>query len=424
MGFPGVPGVFQDGIDRVLESGSPSASVVENRFCPSLNFENKENLMSARTIGVPKEIKQQEQRVSVVPSGAFLLVKSGHSVLVEKGAGLGSGISDEEYIAAGCEIVEGADEVWARAEIIVKVKEPLESEYRYLRPDLIVFTYFHFAASRGLTDVCLESGVAAVAYETIEDSKGALPLLTPMSEVAGRMSVLAGATVLQRQNGGRGVLLPGVPGVEPGRVVVLGGGVVGANAARMAAGLGARVKIFDIDLDRLRYLDDTMPANVNTCYSTPYSIREAVQQSDLVIGAVLVAGDRAPVLVPKEWLSEMPEGSVIVDVAVDQGGCVETCKPTTHADPTYVVDGVVHYCVANMPGAVSRTSTFALTNATFPFLMELANDGLGSFVRRNPLQAQGLNIFSGKVFHRGVSKAFELPLHPIDDLPAIGGPVR
>ena len=380
--------------------------------------------MSSRTIGVPKEIKQQEQRVSVVPSGAFLLVKAGHKVLVEKGAGLGSGIQDQEYIDARCEMVAEASEVWSRSEIVVKVKEPLASEYGYLRPDLIVFTYFHFAASRELTDACLESGVAAIAYETIEDSRGALPLLTPMSEVAGRMSVLAGATVLQRQNGGRGVLMPGVPGVEPGRVVVLGGGVVGSNAAKMAAGLGARVKIFDIDLDRLRYLDDTMPANVNTCFSTPFSIREAVQQADLVVGAVLVAGDRAPVLVPKEWLAEMPEGSVIVDVAVDQGGCVETCRATTHAEPTYVVDGVVHYCVANMPGAVSRTSTFALTNATQPYLVDLANIGLEAFVKRDPLRAQGLNVCGGKVFHRGVSKAFELPLHPIDDLPAIGGPVR
>jgi len=275
-----------------------------------------------------------------------------------------------------------------------------------------------------LTDACLSSGVAAVAYETIEGAGGSLPLLTPMSEVAGRMSVLAGARNLQCQNGGRGVLLPGVPGVEPGRVVVLGGGVVGANAARMAAGLGARVKIFDIDLERLRYLDDTMPANVNTCFSTPFSVREAVKDADLVIGAVLVAGDRAPVLVPREWLREMPNGSVIVDVAVDQGGCVETCKPTTHADPTFVIDGVVHYCVANMPGAVSRTSTFALTNATQPYLMKLAADGLESFVRRDTLRAQGLNIAGGKVFHRGVSAAFQLPLHPIDDLPAIGGHVK
>lgn len=380
--------------------------------------------MRTSTIGVPKEIKEQEQRVSVVPSGAFLLTKAGHTVLVEKGAGLGSGITDEEYIGAGCQLVDEAAEVWARAEIVVKVKEPLPSEYQFLRSDLVVFTYFHFAASKTLTDACLDSGVAAVAYETIEGKNRTLPLLTPMSEVAGRMSVLAGARNLQRQNGGRGVLLSGVPGVEPGRVVVLGGGVVGSNAARMAAGLGARVKIFDIDLDRLRYLDDTMPANVNTCFSTPFSVHEAVQQADLVIGAVLVAGDRAPILVHKEWLAEMPNGSVIVDVAVDQGGCIETCRPTTHAEPTYVIDGVVHYCVANMPGAVSRTSTFALTNATQPYLLELASEGLESFVKRDPLRAQGLNVFGGKVFHRGVSKAFDLPLHPIDDLPAIGGAVR
>ena len=380
--------------------------------------------MRTSTIGVPKEIKEQEQRVSVVPSGAFLLTEAGHTVLVEKGAGLGSGITDEEYVSAGCQLIDEAAEVWARSEIVVKVKEPLPEEYQYLRSDLVVFTFFHFAASKSLTDACLDSGVAAVAYETIEGKKGTLPLLTPMSEVAGRMSVLAGARNLQRQNGGRGVLLSGVPGVEPGRVVVLGGGVVGANAARMAAGLGARVKIFDINLDRLRYLDDTMPANVNTCFSTPFSVHEAVQQADLVIGAVLVAGDRAPILVAKEWLAEMPNGSVIVDVGVDQGGCIETCRPTTHADPTYVIDGVVHYCVANMPGAVSRTSTFALTNATQPYLQELASEGLESFVKRDPLRAQGLNVFGGKVFHRGVSKAFQLPLQPIDDLPAIGGAVR
>lgn len=380
--------------------------------------------MRTSIIGVPKEIKEQEQRVSVVPSGAFLLMEAGHTVLVEKGAGLGSGITDEEYLGAGCQLVDDAAEVWARSEIIVKVKEPLAEEYHFLRPDLVVFTYFHFAASKTLTDACLDSGVAAVAYETIEGKNGTLPLLTPMSEVAGRMSVLAGARNLQRQNGGRGVLLSGVPGVEPGRVVVLGGGVVGANAARIAAGLGARVKIFDIDLDRLRYLDDTMPANVDTCFSTPFAVHEAVQQADLVIGAVLVAGDRAPILVSKEWLKEMPNGSVIVDVAVDQGGCVETCRPTTHADPVYVIDGVVHYCVANMPGAVPRTSTFALTNATQPYLQGLATEGLEWFVKRDPLRAQGLNICGGMVFHRGVSKAFELPLQPIEDLPSIGGTVR
>lgn len=380
--------------------------------------------MRTSIIGVPKEIKEQEQRVSVVPSGAFLLKEAGHTVLVEKGAGLGSGITDEEYLGAGCQLLDDAAEVWARSEIIVKVKEPLAEEYHYLRPDLVVFTYFHFAASKPLTDACLDSGVAAVAYETIEGKNGTLPLLTPMSEVAGRMSVLAGARNLQRQNGGRGVLLSGVPGVEPGRVVVLGGGVVGANAARIAAGLGARVKIFDIDLDRLRYLDDTMPANVDTCFSTPFAVHEAVQQADLVVGAVLVAGDRAPVLVSKEWLKEMPNGSVIVDVAVDQGGCVETCRPTTHADPVYVIDGVVHYCVANMPGAVPRTSTFALTNATQPYLQGLATEGLEWFVKRDPLRAQGLNICGGMVFHRGVSKAFELPLQPIEDLPSIGGTVR
>jgi alanine dehydrogenase len=336
--------------------------------------------------------------------GAYLLIQAGHVVLVEKGAGLGSGISDQEYVSAGCQMIDTAAEVWEQAEIIVKVKEPLASEYRYLRSDLIVFTFFHFAGSRELTDACLDSGVSAVAYETIEGANGSLPLLTPMSEVAGRMSVLAGARNLQCQNGGSGVLLSGVPGVEPGRVVVLGGGVVGANAARMAAGLGARVKIFDIDLERLRYLDETMPANVNTCFSTPFAIHESVQQADLVIGAVLVAGDRAPVLVPREWLKEMPKGSVIVDVAVDQGGCIETCKPTTHADPTYVIDGIVHYCVANMPGGVARTSTMALNNATLPFALQLANDAKQAMLNDAHLM-RGLNVCKGMVTYEAVAKA-------------------
>jgi len=374
-------------------------------------------IMSTCSIGVPREIKEQEQRVSVVPSGVFSLAKSGHAVIVQAGAGEGSGFSDEEYRQAGAEVVSHAEEVFERSDIIVKVKEPLPPEYPRIRPDHVLFTYFHFAASRPLTDAMLASGAACIAYETIEDREGRLPLLTPMSEVAGRMSVLAGAQFLQRQNGGRGVLLSGVPGVMPGRVTVLGGGVVGANAARMAAGLGARVQIFDINLDRLRHLDEVMPANVTTHHSNPFSIRAAVAQSDLVIGAVLVTGDRAPVLVPREYLKEMPDGSVIVDVAVDQGGCVETCRPTTHANPTYVVDGVVHYCVANMPGAVSRTSTFALTNATLPYLATLAERGLEGFVRTSPGHALGLNVVGGRVYHRGVSKAFDLPLAPIAELP-------
>ncbi|HIA27980.1 MAG TPA: alanine dehydrogenase [Planctomycetes bacterium] len=380
--------------------------------------------MPKSIVGVPREIKEQEQRVSLVPSGAYLLVQEGHRVLVETGAGMGSGISDEEYIEAGAEIAENSAEVFEQAQIVAKVKEPLPPEYPLIRPGQTIFTYFHFAASRSLTEAMLDSGAACVAYETIENGVGQLPLLTPMSEVAGRMSVLVGSQYLGCQNGGRGILVSGVPGVEPGKVVVLGGGVVGTNAARIAAGLGAQVRIFDIDLDRLRYLDEVMPANVTTLFSNPFSIRKAIRRADLVIGAVLVAGDRAPVLVPRSYLAEMAPGSVIVDVAVDQGGCVESSRPTTHDEPTYTVDGIVHYCVANMPGAVSRTSTFALTNATQPYLLELAQNGLHGFVRRSLGHQQGLNLCGGKVFHRGVSKAFSLPLSPIDDLTEVGRKVR
>lgn len=371
---------------------------------------------SPKIIGVPREIKPQENRIALVPAGAYALVRDGHQVLVEAGGGLGSGITDDEYRDAGAEIVAEVDALFERSNIIVKVKEPLEPEFARIRPHHVVFTYFHFAASRPLTDAMLKCGAACVAYETIEDSSGTLPLLTPMSEVAGRMSVLAGCEHLQKQNGGRGVLVTGVPGVEPARVVILGGGVVGTNAAKVAAGLGASVQIFDIDLERLRYLDDVMPENVTTVFSNPFAIRSAVAEAHLVVGAVLVAGARAPRLVPRSYLSEMKPGSVIVDVAVDQGGCVETCRPTTHADPTYEIDGVIHYCVANMPGAVSRTSTFALTNATLPYLRQLARLGVGGFVESSPLNARGLNVASGKIFHDGVSDAFDLPLAPLEEM--------
>ena len=367
-------------------------------------------------IGCPKEIKQQENRVALVPSGVYSLTRAGHTVLIEEGAGLGSGITDQEYREAGAELVKTADEVFERSEVIVKVKEPLPAEYEKIRPGQCVFTYFHFAASRELTLAMMESGATCIAYETITDDHARLPLLTPMSEVAGRMSVLAGSQNLECQRGGRGVLLPGVPGVQPGRVVVLGGGIVGTNAARIAAGLGAQVEIFDINLDRLRYLDEVMPANITCLYSDPYSIRKAVARADLVIGAVLVHGARAPILVPREYLSEMQPGSVIVDVSVDQGGCVETCKPTTHAEPTYVVDGVVHYCVANMPGAVARSSTFALTNATFPYLQLLAARGVHGFIDRDPNWALGVNIHEGRIYHEGVSSAFDLDIAPIAEL--------
>ena len=370
----------------------------------------------ATIIGVPREIKEQESRVSVVPSGVFTLTQRGHQVLVESSAGAGCGFTDDEYREAGATVVGGPDEVFDNANIIVKVKEPLAPEYDRIRPDHLVFTYFHFAASRTLTDAMLDRGAACIAYETIEDAKHTLPLLTPMSEVAGRMSVLAGAQHLQGPNGGRGVLVSGVPGVQPGRVTVLGGGVVGTNAARMAAGLGARVWIFDINLDRLRYLDEVLPANVTTNHSNPYAVRAAVADSDLVIGAVLVPGDRAPCLVPREYLSEMPDGSVIVDVAVDQGGCVETCKPTTHANPTYVVDGVVHYCVANMPGAVPITSTRGLTNVTLPYAEMLADRGLDEALRTSCPLARGVNVIDGKVVNLPVAESHGMPYTPLDEV--------
>ncbi|MEE8141749.1 MAG: alanine dehydrogenase [Planctomycetota bacterium] len=377
----------------------------------------KNPVMPKSIVGVPREIKDQEDRVALVPSGAYTLVGDGHAVLVEQGVGAGIEISDDEYRRAGAEIVPDAETLYERAEILVKVKEPLDSEYSRLRAKHVIFTFFHFAANRKLTEAMMDSGATCVAYETIEDPQGRLPLLTPMSEVAGRMSVLAAAQHLERQNGGRGVLVSGVPGVPPAQVVVLGGGVVGSNAARIAAGLGAQVKIFDIDLERLRYLEEVMAANVTTVYSNPFSIREAVTRADIVIGAVLVPGARAPVLIPREYLSEMQKGSVIVDVAVDQGGCVETCRPTTHANPTYVEEGVVHYCVANMPGAVARTSTFALTNATLPYVRELAAHGIAGLFQRDRHAAKGLNIRSGKVYHEGVSRAFDLQLTSLEELP-------
>ena len=375
-------------------------------------------MASGKTVGVPTEVKEQENRVALVPSAVVALKADGHNVVVQSGAGLGSGISDEEYISAGAQIAADADETFARSDIIVKVKEPLPEEYGRIEARHTLFTYFHFAASEGLTDAMIQSGAACIAYETIESPDGKLPLLTPMSEVAGRMSVLAGASYLQKQNGGRGVLMTGVPGVEPATVVVLGGGVVGYSAARVAAGLGAQVKIFDIDLERLRYLEQVMPPNVTMLYSNPISIHKEVIRADLVVGAVLVTGARAPILVPKSYLAEMQDGSVIVDVAVDQGGCVETCRPTTHSDPVYTIDGVVHYCVANMPGAVSRTSTFALTNATVPYLREIAARGVQGFVQTDPGRAKGLNIWQGKIYHDGVSSAFERQLHPVAEVVA------
>jgi len=361
-------------------------------------------------IGVPKETKADEYRVAMLPVGAQLLTGDGHTVLIEQGAGMASGFGDEQYLVAGAEIVESAEQIYARAEMIVKVKEPQPQEIVMLREGQTVFCYFHFAASRELTVGCLEAGITAVAYETLRDVHGRLPLLTPMSEVAGKMSIQEGAKYLERPMMGRGILLGGVTGVAPANVLILGGGVVGTNAATVAAGLGANVTIMDIDLNRLRYLDEIMPANVTTIYCDPYAVRSCALRADLVIGAILIPGDRTPILIERSLLKRMKTGSVIVDVCVDQGGCVETCRPTTHHEPTYVVDGVVHYCVTNIPGAVSRTSSQALCNATLPFVRELASLSVEAFAAVDPGHAAALNIRSRQIVNDAVSHVFpDLP---------------
>ncbi len=365
-------------------------------------------------IGVPTEVKSDEYRIGLLPVGAELLVGDGHRVLVQRDGGVGSGIEDEEYLAAGAELVDSAGEIFAQADMIVKVKEPQPAELDQVRPGQVWFTYFHFAADEEMSRRFCESGGVAVAYETITDTRGQLPLLTPMSEVAGRMSVQEGAKYLERPQLGRGVLLGGVPGVEPAIVTVLGGGVVGTNAAKVAAGLGANVYVLDIDLQRLRYLDDVMPANVKTVFSDPHTVRELTARSDLVVGAVLIPGARAPRLVNRDHLALMQKGSVIVDVAVDQGGCIETTRPTTHSDPTYVIEDVVHYAVANMPGAVGRTSTYALCNATGPYARRIANLGYIEAARRDPGLAAGINMADGKVHYRGVAESLGMPYTPLE----------
>jgi alanine dehydrogenase len=367
-------------------------------------------------VGLPKEVKDNEYRVGLVPAGVKALTMAGHAVLVQKSAGEGSGISDQEYITAGAQIVDTAEEAWSRVDMVVKVKEPIASEYGLLREKLILFTYLHLAPARDLTKAMLDSGVIGVAYETITDQHGHLPLLTPMSEVAGRMAIQVGATYLEKINGGRGVLLGGVPGVSPGRVTIIGGGVVGTNAAKIAVGFGAVVTIIDLDLDRLRYLDDVFGSRIRTLASNPYTIHESVSQSDLVVGAVLVPGAAAPKLVTREMLKDMPRGAVIVDVAVDQGGCIETTKPTTHSQPTYYVENVLHYGVTNMPGAVPRTSTFALTNATLPLGLKLARYGAEEAFKRDPHLKNGANTFKGKVVYEAVAKDQGLEYTPIDEL--------
>ncbi len=348
-------------------------------------------------VGVPREIKEDENRVGIVPSGVEALVATGHSVLVETDAGGGIGIKDGDFRAAGAVIATSAEEVYARAEMILKVKEPLAAEYPLLRPGQILFTYFHFAASETLTRACLDSGAVCIAYETVETADGLLPLLAPMSEVAGRMAVQEGAKYLEKAMGGRGILLGGVPGVAPANVVIVGGGMVGAEAAKIASGMGASVTIFDVSLPRLRYLDDVMPANVTTLYSTRAAIREKALEADLLIGAVLLRGAKAPTLIPRTTVAMMKPGAVIVDVAVDQGGCIETTHPTTHKEPTYFVDGVLHYGVANMPGAVPYTSTFALTNATLPYALAIAGKGWKKALAADPALRGGLNIADGKI---------------------------
>ena len=357
-------------------------------------------------IGIPKEIKTNENRVSLVPAGAEAFVSAGHQVFVEKGAGEGSGFSDDQYTAVGAKILPTADAVWKEGDMILKVKEPIAVEWPRLRKGQVIFTYFHFAADEKLTRAHMDAGAICIAYETVEMPSHELPLLTPMSEVAGRMAVQEGAKYLEKLFGGAGVLLGGVPGVPPGKVVILGGGVVGVNAAKMAAGLGAKVTIMDTSLPRLRYLSDVMPANVQMVFSNRQNILEQITTADLVVGGVLLPGAKAPKLIRREDLKLMKQGAVIVDVAVDQGGCVETTKATTHENPVFTVDGVIHYCVANMPGGVPRTSTLALTNATFPYAFKLANKGWKQALRDDPALLKGLNVVDGKVTYAGVAEAF------------------
>lgn len=359
-------------------------------------------------IGVPKEIKQDEYRVAMLPVGVEELIRHGHRVLMEAGAGLGSGLADHEYLRQGVELVASGKDIFEQADMVVKVKEPLAEEWPLIRDGQIVFTYFHFAADKALTDAMLGSGATCVAYETLEDSQGRLPLLTPMSEVAGRMSIQEGAKYLERPQMGRGILLGGVPGVAPADIAILGGGIVGANAAKIAAGFNANVSILDVNMDRLRYLSDVMAPNVDVLFSDRHTIREQIARADLVIGAVLIAGAKAPMLVEREDLKRMKSGSVIIDVAIDQGGCIATSKPTSHSSPTYIIDDVVHYCVTNMPGAVGRTSTFALCNVTLPWVLQMADRGIEQAATELRSVATAVNIYQGKATHRAVAETFGL----------------
>ncbi|MCP3930996.1 MAG: alanine dehydrogenase [Bacteroidetes bacterium] len=365
-------------------------------------------------IGVPKEIKTNENRVALTPAGAHELTKRGHSVFIQATAGVGSGFSDEEYKSTGAKTLPTIEEVYSTAEMIMKVKEPIESEYNLIKKDQLLFTYFHFASYEPLTEAMIKNKSVCLAYETVELKDRSLPLLIPMSEVAGRMAIQEGAKYLEKHAKGRGVLLGGVPGVPPGKVLILGGGIVGIQAAKMAAGLGADVTIMDINLQRLRYLADVMPANVSTIYSNEYNIRQLLPLQDLVVGAVLIPGAKAPSLITRDMLKLMRPGTVLVDVAVDQGGCIETCKPTTHENPIFIIDGVVHYCVANMPGAVPYTSTIALTNATLPYAIQLADKGWQKACKESNSLKLGLNVVNGKVVYKGVADAFDLPLEDVE----------
>jgi len=367
-------------------------------------------------VGILKEIKAEENRVCMTPSGVEVMLQNGNTLLVEKDAGKGSGFEDAAYAEAGAEIVDTPKEIFDRSDMVMHVKEPLPAEYDLIREGQIVFTYLHLAAAEELTNVLMKSNSINIAYETIQKADGSLPLLTPMSEVAGRMAIQQGAKYLEMAQGGHGVLLGGVPGVDPGNVVIIGGGIVGINAAKMACGLGAKVYVLDMNLDRLRYLSDVMPSNCFLLMSSPATIRDLIPSADVVVGAVLIPGAKAPRLVTREMLKTMKPGSILVDVAIDQGGCFETSKPTTHGDPIYMVDGVVHYCVANMPGAVPKTSTMALTNATLPYAVEIANKGWKKAMRENPEIKLGANVVKGKVTYKGVADALGLEYEPIDSI--------
>ncbi|MEM9835796.1 MAG: alanine dehydrogenase [Bacteroidota bacterium] len=361
-------------------------------------------------VGCPKEIKNNENRVALTPAGVLELKKRGHEVYVQATAGVGSGYTDEDYVQAGATMLPTIEEVYAKAEMIVKVKEPIAPEYALVREGQLLFTYFHFASSAPLTHAMIDSKATCLAYETVELADRSLPLLVPMSEVAGRMSIQEGAKYLEKPMGGKGILLGGVPGTRRAKVMILGGGIVGTQAAYMAAGLGADVTILDINLNRLRYLEQVMPANVTTLYSNEYNIRQLITSADLIVGAVLIPGAKAPSLITRDMLKDMQAGTVLVDVAVDQGGCIETCQPTTHENPTFVIDDVIHYCVANMPGAVPFTSTVALTNATLPYVLKLANLGWEKACAADPALAKGLNVVDGKVVYQAVAEAFDLEL--------------